>query len=283
MEMRWRTKDRHKLTTYVRKFNASITQQSKRFPELADAGLLPEKLNIDALRESEMSRRDFNSLIRRIDRWFSPKSREIITRGGIKMTRWEYQNALNAAQRINYQKSVQRKRANRSGRQRQQVGEDKNVAQKLADLSSKIHVDEYSEFTPEDARAGWINFTKTLERQSKDEYFSQQNARYYYNYHEAIYENFDDSNARQLANFVEDFRLTGEELFELIGEYPHLDIDYMYGPEQEEEKMNVIMNSLPYAVSKVLGKERAQVAIDRFYFREGEEAKLLYRFNLYEL
>lgn len=280
MEMRWRKKDVERLTTYVRKFNTSITKLSQRFPELADVGLLPGRLSTREIRDSEISRKDFNRLLKKIDRWFQPKSREVITRNGIKMTRWEYQNALNDVQRINYNRSVLRKRANRSGRQARQVGEDKAVSKKLQELQSRIHVDDYSEFTPEMARQGWLNFTKTVSKQSTDEYYAQQSARYYDNYNTAIYENFSDPYDTSLANFLEDFRLSGEELFDLIGAYPQLDIDYMYGPEEEESKLEQIWDTLPYAVSRVLGRDRAEKGLKNFERRVGKEVASQYRFNL---
>lgn len=280
MEMRWRKKDIQKLATYLRKFNTSITKLSQRFPELADSGLLPTKLSTKEIRDSEISRRDYNRLLKKIDRWFQPKSREIITRNGIKMTRWEYQNALNDAQRINYSRAKRRKQAGFSNRQIQQAGQDKSVSAKLASLQERIHTDEYSEFTAEMAREGWIAFTKALQKQSTDEYYAQQSARYYDNYNTAIYENFSDPYDTQLANFLEDFRLSGDELFDLIGRYPQLDIDYMYGPEEEESKLEMLWDTIPYAVSQVLGKERALKGIANFEKRVGKDVANQYHFNI---
>lgn len=270
MEMLWRKKDVERLTTYVRKFNTSITKLSRRFPELADTGLLPGRISARKIRESEISRRDFNRLMKKIDRWFKPKSREIITRDGIKMTRWEYQNALNNAQSVTYNRRQRRKSANRSERQKKQAGKDRKVSEKLSEIRERMHSDDYSEFTPDMARQSWINFTKQLEYQSTDEYFREQSLRYYDNYHTAIYENFSDGNDTFLANFIEDFRLSGDELFDLISEYPQLDIDYMYGPEEEEEKLMTIVTYLPRAVEKVLGKRKTEEGVERFIKREGK-------------
>lgn len=278
MEMRWRQKDIKKLTSYVRKFNTSITKLSQRFPELADVGMIPNKLSVKQIRESGTSRRDFNRLMSRIDRWFKPGAREIIQRNGIKMTRWEYQNALNNAQAVSYNHRARRDRADKSSRQKKQVGEDKWVSTKLKELEKKIHVDNISEFTPEMARESWKVFTKTLEKQSSDEYFREQSLRYYDNYHTAIYENFSDDNARELANFIEDFRLSGDELFDLIGKYPYLDIDYLYGPEEEEEKLSVIMSSFPRAVEDVLGKKRSEEGVERLIKRVGKFKAFTYMY-----
>lgn len=282
VEMRWREKDRRLFTTNIRKFNTSITKLGKQYPELADAGLLPSKLDINALRASELTRKDFNILMRQIDRWFKPKSRDIITRGGIKMTRWEYQNTLNAVQRINAQKAKTRQAAKHSSRQRKQAGEDKSVSKKLQDIKQRLsESNEYSEYTPDMAQQAWKSFVSTVARQSTDEYQEERNALYYYNYNKAIYENFSDGNDTAVANFLEDFRLTGEELFNLIAEFPVLDIDYMYGPEEEDNKIEVITETLPYAVSKVLGKERALEGIERFYNRMGGDSREEYSFRLY--
>ncbi len=282
VEMRWREKDRRLFTTNIRKFNTSVTKLSKQHPELADAGLLPSKLDINSLRASGMTRKEFNILMRNIERWFKPESREIITRGGIRMTRWEYQNTLNAVQRINYQKRKTREAAKNSSRQRKQTGEDKSVSAKLSNIQQRMEQsNEYSEFTPEMATEAWKSFVATVNRQSTEEYREEQNALYYYNYNKAIYENFSDGNDTSLANFVEDFRLTGEELFNLIAEFPVLDIDYMYGPEEEDAKIEVLYETLPYAVSKVLGNQRAEEGVERFYSRLGDSSRKDYKFRLY--
>lgn len=91
-------------------------------------------------------------------------------------------------------------------------------------------------------------FRKRILSQSTEGYQDEKDALYYYNYNKSIYENFTDSNATALSNFLEDFRLEGEELYYITGKYPEIDIEFMYSRFEEEEKLNYIMEMLPKAV-----------------------------------
>lgn len=97
--MKWRKEDEKKLSKAVRKFNASITNISKKNPEIAEAGLYPEKLSVKALRSNILTRSDYNRTLSSIERWFKPKSREIITKSGIMMTRYSYKESIYQYQR----------------------------------------------------------------------------------------------------------------------------------------------------------------------------------------
>lgn len=263
-EMTWRKKDELKLARYVQKFNTSLTMTARKFPEIADSGLLPERLNARAIRQSEITRKDFNNLMKSIDRWFKPKNREIIRKAGIPMTRWEYKETLYATQRINANKKKRRDIAVASTRQRNKVGKDISTADKIQQIKERL---ESGNYDVEDAVSAWKTFSQTVKARSEEGYIDRQGAIYYNNYHTAIYENFSDQNAKLYADFLEDFRLTGDELYELIGRFPALDIDYLYGPEEEENKFQMLLEILPYAIKNVFGGERVSEGMKRLYSR----------------
>lgn len=263
-EMTWRKKDELKLARYIRKFNTSLTLYARKFPEIADSGLLPEKLNAREIRKSDITRKDFNNLMKSIDRWFSPKNREIITRAGIKMTRWEYNEALYAAQRINASKKKRRDIAVNSLRQRNKVGKDISPSEKLKEIQGRLEKDGYG---AEEATGAWKLFVQQVQARSTEGYIDKQGAIYYNNYHTAIYENFSDRNAKLYADFLEDFRLSGDELYELIGRFPALDIDYLYGPDDEDNKFQMLLEMLPYAVQNIFGSKRLEEGMARLHSR----------------
>lgn len=248
-EMRWRKKDEIALAKAVRKFNASITNISQKKPELADVGLLPEKLSVSAIKASEPTRKDFNNILRSIDRWFAKGNRDIITRGGVKMTRWEYKETLYANQRLNARKKKRLEASTRSIRQQgRRENEIKTVDEKLREIERKLTSDIGGDYGFEEARGSWEIFRKRILSQSTEGYQDEKDALYYYNYNKSIYENFTGSNATALSNFLEDFRLEGEELYYITGKYPEIDIEFMYSRFEEEEKLNYIMEMLPKAV-----------------------------------
>lgn len=259
-EMHWRESDRHKLTTYVRKFNASITTLAKKNPILAESGVLPEKLNIEEIRKRDMTRKDFRNLLKSIDRWFkSPdkrglSARDIITKAGIKMTRWEYMETVYAANRLNAMKRERKEVSTRSLRQKNsRENIEKTVAEKFAEIEKKMAKSSpYSVYGIEEGRASWEMFRKKVMAQSSDSYQDKMNALYYYNYNKAIYENFNDEQARQMSWLLEDFGLTGEQLYELTGAYPELDIEYMYSPEESDQRFEYWMHMFPIVAQRLV-------------------------------
>lgn len=241
--MMWRKKDITKLTSYARKFNTSITKYGQKHPELADAGLLPSKIDIKSVRDSDITRKDFNNMLKSIDRWFKPKAREIIHKAGVPMTRWDYHETLYGVQRINYQKNLRKSYATVSLRQRYaKENEVKSVRDKLESIQRRLkNQSELSSFSPEDAASAWKIFRMQVTAQSTEGYMDEKNALYYYNYNKAIYENFSGELATQLSNRLEDLRLTGDELYQITGAYPEVDIEFIYSPEEAQAKFEYIM------------------------------------------
>lgn len=260
IEMFWRDKDKRKLLSYVRKFNASLTRMSKQNPELADAGILPQRLSATEIQNREMTRKDFNNLIKSIDRWFKKpdkrglQSRDIITKAGIKMTRWEYMETVYAANRLNAQKRERKQKSTRSIRQQySRENIEQTVAQKFAEIQKKLTTkNPYADYTAEEARGSWEAFRKRVMNQASSAYQEKMNALYYYNYNKAIYENFPDDQARQMSWLLEDFGLTGEQLYEITGAYPELDIEYMYSPEESQSRFEYWMNMFPVVAQRLV-------------------------------
>lgn len=252
-QMRWRKEDALKLSRSVQKFNSSITKLSNKHPELADAGLFPQKLDISQIKERGLSRRDYNRLLKRIDRWFNPKNREIIMRHGIRMTRYEYNEARYDAMSIQSRSKQKSNLAGRSIRQQQKIkpSDQFNVEKKLTDLQSRIHSDALSEFTPEDALDAWKMFTQTAFIKSGEYYYQKGFDLYYKNYEKAVRENFPADYADQIMELLSSLGIDGYKLYTMVGEYPPLDIDYLYGPEEVEAKIEQLIDMIPYVYNKL--------------------------------
>lgn len=252
-QMHWRKKDALKLSRSVQKFNSSITKLSNKHPELADAGLFPQKLDISQIKERGLSRRDYNRLLKRIDRWFKPKNREIIMRNGIRMTRYEYNEARYDVMSIQYRSKQKSNLAGRSIRQQQKIkpSEQFDVESKLSSLKDRIHSDSLSDFTPEDALEAWKMFTQTVFIKSGEYYYQKGFDLYYKNYEKAVRENFPSDYADQIMGILSDLGIDGYKLYTMVGEYPPLDIDYLYGPEEVEAKIEQLIGMIPYVYNKL--------------------------------
>lgn len=244
--MKWRKEDEKKLSKAVRKFNASITNLSKKNPEIAESGLYPEKLNIKALRSNILSRADYNRTIASIERWFKPKSREIITKSGIMMIRYSYNESVYQYQRqlAAYKKAWNESRGNL--RVQAQIGSRPiPPSEKLMALELRRKTKaQYGEDSTENIQNSWAVYQMRLKRNTTDKYIQETNNLFYSNYVKSLDENFTPEHANDIQALMYTLQLTGYELYLLTTIQPDLDIEFIYGPDTEEEKYNYINESL---------------------------------------
>ena len=86
--IKWRNKDKTRLSNTVRQLNAKITRTLKKNPELAP--YLPERLTVQGLRDKIQTRQDFNREINSARRFLKPGAETPVTSAtGIRTTRWE--------------------------------------------------------------------------------------------------------------------------------------------------------------------------------------------------
>lgn len=251
--IKWRKQDLTKLSRYVQKFNTSITKLSAKNPELAEAGLYPKKLSVSELKESIHTRTDFNRALKSIDRWFRPKARDIITKQGFKMTRWKYQNIQADIAVLKAREREQRKKANKSLRQQKDITKAPSLEEKLKTMREKLDRpnDDTFNYNMEDALVSFDIFVNKIRARASSDYLERMNALYYNNYLKAINENFSPDLAEEYISIIKRYKLDGGMLYELVGAYPALDIDYFYSPEEEQEKFELLKELLPRAVSRV--------------------------------
>lgn len=244
--IKWRPEDTKKLSRAVQKYNTSITKLSKKNPEIAEAGLYPDKISVKMLKERILTRSDFNREISAINRWFKPKARDIITKSGIKMTRYSYRESVYNYQREMsiYKKNLSEARENL--RKQSQLGKPPvSPSEKLKQIA-KIRADNsvYNNNDEENLQNSWAVYQMNLAKRSSDKYIQETNNLFYTNYVSALGENFTPEHANDIQALMYTLQLTGYEMYLLTTINPDLDIEFIYGPDTEEAKYNYVYENL---------------------------------------
>lgn len=227
MAIRWRNEDVKKLRNHVRKFNAKITRELKKNSSLKE--FLPERLNINELRDSITTRRDYNNLIKSVNRFMDKKATQIVTLGnGVTMTRWE-------------KRELQYKRAainNRKREERKKVGEvPKGRAGTLEQYAARDlkNLDEI----PKEAFEGFRN---KLNKESKESYTIMKNEQMLANWVQGLFNAFGDEKATAILKATE--KLERRELLELILVRDDFSISFMYEDIAVQDKFDYLMDEL---------------------------------------
>lgn len=263
--IRWRKKDLEKLSTYIRKFNASITKTAKKQPELLDSGILPEKLNVKEVKEKIYSRADYNRVIKRIDRWFEPGARDLtVNTIGQKITKWLSNEIKYAKQRVSYQQKKRLQEAGFSGHQqaelKQLMKDPYEREERIIRRQEKI---DWKEMTTEEAETAfrnesqlWQNFVKQLFNQDSDEYLVTMNQRYYDNTLLAIERNFTKEQYDELKKTLVNLGIDGYQLFLMGGVNPNINFEYYYSEEETDEKFKLLVESIQKEHKKLKGENK---------------------------
>lgn len=227
MAIRWRNEDITKLRNHVRKFNAKITRELKKNPSLKE--FLPERLNINELRDSITTRRDYNNLIKSVNRFMEKKATQIVTLGnGVSMTRWE-------------KRELQYKRAainNRKREERKLVGE---VPKGRAGTLEQYNARDLKKLD-EIPKAAFEGFRNRLKRESQESYIIRKNEQFLANWTQAVFNAFGDEKATAILKATE--KLERSELLELILSRDDFSISFMYEDIAVQDKFDYLMDEL---------------------------------------
>lgn len=257
-DIKWRKSDIKKLSIAVRKFNTSLTKLSKQNPDIFEAGLYPKKMNVEELKNRISTRRDFNRTIAKIDRWFRPGARDIVmVKGAFSTTKWALNEARYDIQAINIRRRAQLNKLSRNAPDKLKLQlKDVSLTAKLEELQRRAAPAPWNNNTPQDISNSWEMFMQKVMGESYDSYVDRKNAQYFLNYHSALYENLSDEHSTIISDIIEDYRLTGEELFQVITTYPELEIEFIYSDESEVDKFDYLEYMLPRAIETIFGVER---------------------------
>ena len=213
--IKWRKQDKQKVTNTVRQFNSKITRLLKKNPALKP--YLPDRINAKELTKNIQTRSDFNREINSLGR-FLKKGAEtpITTDTGLRTTQWQRKEIGYKVANINRQRTAERKRANVSTFTGTMGTIQKN------NLEPK-HYD-FNKIKPSD----WNKFVQNVEKQVKENYFSEKNELYKQNYMTAISNVFNKEDSSKLLSIIQN--IPAENLIDLFYSDPVLQIDFVYDP-----------------------------------------------------
>lgn len=172
--IKWTKSQQKKLSTAVGKFNAKITREIKKNPQLAE--YLPTRKSVTELRKNIKSSAELNRTLKEIDRIFRKDAlKPVETKRGIKTTNYQIKELKLKINRMNKMREKQRKDLPDDPEYKGILGDIKKNA-----LNPK-KVD-FDKLTPQ----GWDAFVRKIEEQSSDRYFPKRMEQYKDNYIKAL-------------------------------------------------------------------------------------------------
>lgn len=240
--IKWRNKDIKKLRTYVQKFNSAITRLEKQNPSLKGTGILPERLSTKDLKYIINTRADFNYQMRKIDRFFKPGARDIVTDSlGLKQTKWQQKEIQYLEQSINAKKRAFNKKYSIPKVQQKFLNlEPIDIKQKQKEIQEEINKLE----EPEDKLnkiQKWYNFLYEVERESQQDYYERQFFDVRNSYLKAIENHLLPQDAIELMTLLQENDIWGTDILWAISKDNILDFEYYYSLDDIREKgQNVI-------------------------------------------
>lgn len=213
--IKWRKQDKQKVTNTVRQFNSKITRLLKKNPALKP--YLPDRINAKELTKNIQTRSDFNREINSISRFLKRGAESPITTDtGLRTTQWQRKELGYKVANINRQRTAERKRANVSTFKGTMGSIQKN------NLEPKQY--DFNKIKPSD----WDKFVQNVEKQVKENYFSEKNELYKQNYMTAISNVFNKEDSARLSAILQN--IPAEDLIDLFYSDPVLQIDFVYDP-----------------------------------------------------
>lgn len=215
--IRWSAKDTKQLSGKVRTFNTKRTKLIKLVPELED--ILPPKANVSELRSSITTRKDFNKVIARLDRFLVKGAEDTITtEGGVVTTKYQL-NELKIQQRtINQYRASQRKKA------------DVSTERGTMGAINKMNLRPKTLKVEKASKEMWDSLVKSYERQSMDTYYNERDEIYKKNYLTALKNVFGDID-NDVIETVEG--MEAKDVVDMFYYDPNLQIDFLYPVDDE--------------------------------------------------
>lgn len=222
-KMKLTKKDLKKIAIYVRKFNASISRLEKKMPE--QANLLPERYNVSVIKNMG-SRKALNRFYKDVDLWFKPKNRELVSIEGFKISRWQKRILERSAQKINKKRDEIKDKINKRGDI--DILKPVDIVQRAKDIKAEV-----KKGNIDSGANSWFNFLKRTIKLGQEGEIEKRFAQYRENYINSLDVNLSKGNAEKIKRLIKD--MSNYDLF-LMTQYDDLtSIDFIYGPEQEEE------------------------------------------------
>lgn len=246
--IKWRDKDDKKLAAYVRKFNAKITRESNKNPDIADSGIYPAKISVKDIKSRIVTRNDFNKELRSIDRAFNKGAFDIIdTSAGFKLTKWEVKDITLAVKRINKRRRETRQKAGISEKRAKELKlNDISVEDVLKEIGKRIkQAPKNTMVDIANEKQAWTNFVKKVRMEDNPGWFEKKNAAYMKGYTKALMHELGWDKAKKIIKMIRQLGITPYQLFLINLSNDRTDIDFVYGAEGIEEKFEALMEQIP--------------------------------------
>lgn len=226
----WRQSQRNRLSRSVSKFNAKLTRELKKNPELIE--FLPARLNVQELRASIKTAKDLNNLVKTIDRAFKEDAFvPVQTEKGVKTTKYEIRETKLKVNKINRSRAKEKEKANPST-EKGTMGllKTANLVPKKFDLEKM-------------SQKEWEKFKAGVDKQILANSSFERKQRYRDNYLKAIEEVFGTDNELYERILNADI----DSLLEAYYNDPILQLEFVYDPLQMSVIYQAILEHLDMA------------------------------------
>lgn len=240
-KIRWRKKDSRKLSNYVRKFNTAVTKFEKTHPEFEGSQIIPERLKIEEVKSQIKTRKDYNDIINRIDRFFKKGARDITEVAGVKVTKWLKNELRYANQReVNRQrKKAERLKLTKDQMKRENI-KTSTFEQRAERLRKEFEKDKDFEYFDEQ----WKNLVYKTLRETRSSKEIEDSIRFYNQYKGMLYNNLNPEDADKVMEIIKRKKLWGIDLYHAIEIDDTLSPDFVYGPQDSLAKGEYIVEVL---------------------------------------
>jgi len=214
--IKWRKKDRKKVTNTVRKFNAKITRTLKKHPEWEN--YLPERINVKDTISMIETRQDFNRILNSYER-FMKKGAEMpfTSQTGIQTTTWEKREVGYKVAQINRARTLETKKAD--------VSTYKGTMGSIESNNLKPKKYNIDKIKPRE----WEYYKRTVNKQVKARYKDAKVQKYKENYLRTIRENLGyGEKANELYDYV--LKLDAKMMYDVYYDDPILEIQFISDP-----------------------------------------------------
>lgn len=234
-KIKWRENDVKLLSQRVRVFNSKRSRLIKQVPELED--ILPKKANVAELKGKIYSRNDYKKIINSLNRFMKPDATKIVvTKEGVRTTKYQVNEIAINIRSINAKRASLRKQAN--------VSTYKGTMGTIGKNNLNPKKNNYNNIS----KGNWEDYIESLDKQIFDSYYLNKDEQYKSNLKKGIENVF--GNQPEIQKIID--KANAKELVNLYYNDPTLNLDFVYGPEEEEVRLKYfkehLLSGLGYAV-----------------------------------
>jgi len=242
-KIRWRQSDYDELRRITRNFNQQRRREIARNP--AAERYLPKPVSLRELKKSITTREEYNFFKRELPKFGKKENRAAVSTSGGKKTKWE----------INFIKKVTKKVNKRNQNYRNKLNAVRVFSEGIDTgfLRGQMGNARLKDFEPIEFDAGkstrdWKRFVQSMERQFFQKYDDDRIVTWKSNYIKAIDNNFYGPEFKLKHNELKAMikSIPNDKFGEIINTHEELTIDFIYGADEAEARLDLIIDLLGY-------------------------------------